>query len=259
MEICIYQVNMERDESRVAFAGFDRYSEVTGKNYVESAIYDKVFDGEVNCKNLEDVYRMFNFSHPGDYTGRSMSVSDVIEVTNSETVVPGFYYCDNVGFKKCDFKSENAEMLGNGKMTVVLVEPGRVARNAEIGATLEDMQNAVEGCAKAIYPYGGEAVAIICDEEGKIAGKELNRAIYDENGQMIDVIAGTFFICGCNGQDFGSLNKEQIEKYGTKFYYPEKFVKFDDEIKALKYKPDAAAKQSAPTATEQDKKTSFKL
>ena len=77
----------------------------------------------------------------------------------------------------------------------------------------------------------------VCDEEGKISGKELNRAIYDDSGQMIEIMAGTFFICDCSGERFGSLSKEQQERYVKQFKYPEHIVRINDEIVAVKYDP----------------------
>lgn len=67
MEIAIYQVNMGRDHNRIAFQGFDGLERFQGTSEIDSEIYDKVFEGEVSCENLEDVYRMFNLDHPKGY------------------------------------------------------------------------------------------------------------------------------------------------------------------------------------------------
>ena len=81
MNIAIYQVNMGRDHNRVAFQSLDEMERFHGSSEIESEIYDKVFEGEVNCENLEDVYRKFNIDHPDGYKGRSLSVSDVVGVS----------------------------------------------------------------------------------------------------------------------------------------------------------------------------------
>lgn len=238
MKIKIYQINMGRDDNRVAFVKYEHISRFTGTQDIDSSIYDCVFDSDVNCNNLEDVYNMFNLDQPEDYTGRSMSVSDVVEVVESESVDLGFYYCDSVGFKKIDFEPEKAKTLKEKRtITVVLLEPGKLARVTEIGTRLEDLQKVVGGDIETFYPYE-EPVCLVCDDEGKIAGKELNRAIYDGNGQMMDIMAGTFFICDCRGESFGSLNKEQQEEFKKRFLYPEHFVRINDEIKAIKFNPE---------------------
>ena len=79
MDITIYQINMNRDRNRVAFSGLDQFQQYQGSPNIDSRIYDRVFEGEVDCNSLEDVYRKFNIEHPAGYKGRSLSVSDVVE------------------------------------------------------------------------------------------------------------------------------------------------------------------------------------
>ena len=53
--------------------------------------------------NLEALYRLFNGDQrPFAHRMRSMSVSDLVEVVDSEgaDVEPGLYFCDSIGFKK---------------------------------------------------------------------------------------------------------------------------------------------------------------
>lgn len=38
----------------------------------------------MECGTLEEVYQMFNLDHPDGYRGRSLSVSDVVEVVGEE-------------------------------------------------------------------------------------------------------------------------------------------------------------------------------
>lgn len=73
---------------------------------VDSAIYDKIYDGEIEGHNLEDVYRKFNIDHPEDFRGHSLSVSDVVEIYESECAESGFYFCDTIGFEEIDFNPE---------------------------------------------------------------------------------------------------------------------------------------------------------
>ena len=105
MKIRIYQINLKRDTNNVAFMNWDFLEKVKGSQAVDSKIYDKVFDGEVDCKTLEDVYRMFNLNHPKDYKGRSLSVSDVVEVIKDEET-SDFNFCDSIGCKQIGFAPE---------------------------------------------------------------------------------------------------------------------------------------------------------
>lgn len=71
------------------------------------------------------------------------------------------------------------------KISVILVEPGRYPKLIEIEDTLEAMQSLVEGDIEEYMPFEDE-VAIICNDEGKMNGLPLNRAVYSdpENVEM---------------------------------------------------------------------------
>jgi hypothetical protein len=75
--------------------------------------------------------------------------------------------------------------------------------------------------------------AIIFNDEGKINGSRLNRVLYDEDGDIYDVVAGTFIVAGLTTEDFGSLTEEQLKKYAKRFRFPEVFVRADDNILAV--------------------------
>lgn len=108
-------------------------------------------------------------------------------------------------------------------MTVLKVMPGHKPEQTEINHTLEAMQELVGGCIQAIYPYE-DPVAIVCNEEGKLLELEPNRAIFDEDGTILDIISGTFFVCGLGEEDFCSLSDKQLSRYMNLFYHPEIFL-----------------------------------
>ena len=126
--------------------------------------------------------------------------------------------------------------MSEDKIKVVLLEPNRMAKVTEIEHSLEGMQKVVQGDIQAIYPFE-EDVCIVCNEEGKIDGLPLNRALYDENHEIYDIIAGPAFICDCSGESFGSLSEEQIKKYSRQFMRPERFFVTDNGIKAVPFQP----------------------
>lgn len=229
----IYQVNTDRDKNRVVFQGLNSLAAIQGTKQIDKSIYDEVFNGTMNINNLEDLFYIFNQQHPEGYTGRSLSVSDVVEIESSESVDPGFYYCDTVGFEKIEFAEPKQK---KDVMKVVLLEPFKYARVAEIGTSLEAMQAVVGGLIEPAY-FFDEEVCLICNEEGKINGMPLNRSVYDKNRKMIDIIAGPAFICDCSGQNFGSLSDEQIIRYIKQFKNPEKFVRINGQICAVPFKP----------------------
>ena len=123
------------------------------------------------------------------------------------------------------------------KIQVVYCEPGKLARIAEIDTDLAGLQQAVGGLIETSYPFE-EEVCIVGNDEGKIMGMPLNRAIRDNDGDIMDIIAGPFFICDCSGENFGSLNEEQQKRYLEKFKNPERFYRMpDNKIVAKPYTP----------------------
>ena len=232
MNVRIYQINMKRDTNNVAFMNYESLPKFQGSSEIDSSLYDKVFEGEVNCFTLEKLYEIFNLKHPAGYKGRSMSVSDV--VVEGRTA----FFCDSIGFRQVTFDESAARPL-HRKIQVVLLEPGKLARPADIDASLERYQKIVGGMIEAFYPFE-EPVCIVCNEEGKLDGLPLNRAVYADPSrrEMLDIIAGTCFVCSCSGEDFGSLSPEQLHRYTEQFKYPEKFFRVGDDIKAVPFLPE---------------------
>lgn len=122
--------------------------------------------------------------------------------------------------------------MERNEISVVLLEPQKEARVAEIGSSLQSMQSVVGGLIEAVYPFE-EQVCIVCNEEGKLQGLPLNRALRDSDGHIYDIIAGTAFICDCSGENFGSLTKEQAARYLELFKNPEAFVSVNGCIIAI--------------------------
>ena len=63
------------------------------------------------------------------------------------------------------------------KLRVIVVEPGRYAREAEIDNTLKAEQAVVGGLIDAICPWPDDKVCLILNDEGKIIPLEPNRAL----------------------------------------------------------------------------------
>lgn len=123
-------------------------------------------------------------------------------------------------------------------LRVLLVRPQEEARIVEIENSLEGMQRAVGGYIETVYPFEDD-VALVCNEEGKMNGMTLNRAIYyHDSDEVLDIIAGDFFVAYAppDSEDFQSLPENLMGKYYNLFRYPEMFFRDGDEIKAVKIK-----------------------
>ena len=115
------------------------------------------------------------------------------------------------------------------KMKVLVVEPLKKPYVKEIDSGLASLQHEVGGYIEAIYPWE-EMCSIVCDDEAKLKGAELNRALRDEDGYIYDVVAGTFLIVGLSEDSFTSLTEEQIQQFSEKFAAPEMFLRINHTV-----------------------------
>ena len=118
-------------------------------------------------------------------------------------------------------------------MKVLVVEPERRPEVREIDGSLKAMQDIVGGLIQPIYL--DDPVALVCNDEGKLMNLPANRALRDRDGQMYDIVCGTFFLCGAPADcdHFTSLTPERIERYYERFYTPEMFWGMDGQIVCL--------------------------
>lgn len=119
--------------------------------------------------------------------------------------------------------------MENSKITVLVVEPLMEPYVKEIDSGLKSLQKEVGGYIQAVYPFE-EPVAIICNEEGKLNGEPLNRALRDEDGHVYDIVAGTFLIAGLSEDNFCSLSEAHIEQFTQEFKAPEMFARANGKI-----------------------------
>ena len=106
MKIALYQIIPEFDTDRLMFNSYD-YMRIAFGEELPAHLYEQVFTGEVEANYIEMVFAIFNTHLPENYRGRSMSVSDVLEVIESPEKSK-FYYCDSIGFKEVQFDKSKA-------------------------------------------------------------------------------------------------------------------------------------------------------
>ena len=104
--------------------------------------------------------------------------------------------------------------MSHKTMKVLIVEPEKAPYAAEIPTGLKSLQKQVGGLIQALYLADA---ALICNDEGKLLGLPWNRPLFDEDGNLYDIIAGTFLVAGLTEDDFGSLTDEQTQKYTELF------------------------------------------
>ena len=130
-------------------------------------------------------------------------------------------------------------------INVLLVKAGECAKMIEMEDSLEAMQKLVGGMIEEYMPFEDASdprvgdCAIVCNEEGKMLGMELNRGIFDRNGRLQDIIAGPFFICYApvESERFLSMPPDLEEKMRKKFELPEQFYVSENGIRSKKMHP----------------------
>ena len=164
----------------------------------------------------------------------------------------GEHILDADNFTEVDFTVDaerEVQLEKAEKLDVLLVKPGMYPQQVQINSGLAALQQAVEGDIEAAY-YFEEPVAVIVNEEGKLNGSELHRAICDQDGNIVDLIAGNFLVVGLGEENFCSLSPELMQKFEEKFHQPEMFVRMGKSVMALPIPDDRVRKEDAPVKAE---------
>ena len=122
------------------------------------------------------------------------------------------------------------------------IEPMRQAVESELENNLASLQKAVDGWIEVVRPFDApdiRDVALICNEEAKLIGLSPNRAVFDEHGEMIDFLAGTFYAVGTamsdDGEIFVSLTDKQAEGVMKEIGRPEMFFQIGNRLCSIPY------------------------
>ena len=132
-------------------------------------------------------------------------------------------------------------------LSVLKIAPGQYPQQVEIDNDLKALQQTVGGSIGASYPFADDPVAIVYNDDGKLMGLPLNRALRDENGEMYDAVAGTFLVVGLGEEDFASLTPEMAQKYEQLFHQPEAFLKLGNRLLVLPVLMNRPQKSPAPS------------
>lgn len=117
-------------------------------------------------------------------------------------------------------------------MRIIVVEPQMKSTIRHINGSLASMQNIVGGTIQAMYPYD-DAVALVANDEGKVLGLPMNRALRDDDGNVYDIVCGTFFICGLSEDSFISLTDAQLHRFIQMYATPELFLRMNNQLVIL--------------------------
>lgn len=211
MRVKIYQIDSEKDEHAYRFAPL---SYVENRGGVDPNIYKQVYCGDIDVNNLESLYiRLNEDDRPPLYQGTSLSVSDVVEVFDSEdsNADSKCFYVDSVGYKELDnFDTSLCEEMDGEKAVYITPHHTPLVLNMHIN-DYKNLSAAVGGLIELTHPFNDEA-CVIGNDEAKLIGMDGNRKI----GQSI--YAGPILIVGDNGdENFIPLTDKQVDFYADKF------------------------------------------
>ena len=113
----IYQLKRDDATADIRFMNYEYLQKKGIDPQYEN--YELVYTGALTqdgsqIEKLEDLYRTFNVEHPQDFTGHSLSLSDIVALKQAGVV--SYHYVDSIGYKELtnfrntDNHLKNAEM-----------------------------------------------------------------------------------------------------------------------------------------------------
>ena len=92
---CIYQLKRTDETAELLFMSSNYLKEHNLAVSYEN--YDAVYSGQLSgTETLDDLYMKFNIERPQDFTGHSLSVSDIVALRQNDVV--SCHYVDSIGF-----------------------------------------------------------------------------------------------------------------------------------------------------------------
>lgn len=131
----IYQVDMSLPTgARIMFHSYETIQKEGTQLSLDD--YKQVYEGEFEENTdsrlpiQEQIYLMFNITHPKDFKGHSLSMSDIISVDGK------YYFCDSFGFREISFpentqhKTEKKDNL-HGVVSKILKD-GKISGEVDV-------------------------------------------------------------------------------------------------------------------------------
>ena len=201
--------------------------------------YELVYEAPLTAKdNLESIYTRFNVDRPADFTGHSLSVSDIVVLHQDGKDTA--HYCDRAGF------SEVPEFLQPAQKSLDITERIQTPRGSFYlcGMTREQMEadgygfhHASEDGKYLIMANGTQAYAVRADAPEKDNPLRTAEMTLEDDYGMIDGVIN-------NGRRGEELEKAREHAERTQ---PEKKPSIRERLEAAKQE---CAKQQPRPATE---------
>ena len=184
----IYQIKGGPETRDYRFEAYESLQEaglaVDRQNY--DLIYTAPLDGKTT---LEDIYRTFNLDRPADFTGHSLSVSDIVVLTRSGKEEA--HYCDSFGFTPVPefFLQREKQLTPRELLTGESIQTPRGSflvtdmSREQLEAAGYGFHHQSEDGKYLIMGNGTDAFAIPAQQESPIKAAEMTT---EQNYNMID-------------------------------------------------------------------------
>lgn len=107
------------------------------------------------------------------------------------------------------------------RVRAIKLEAKKEAEECYLNTDLKSLQEAVGGYIEQVYPFESDDILLLCNEEGKLTGMEISRAILDNDNTILDVIAGTCYIMALDDEgNYRDLTDMELAYYIKKMKYP---------------------------------------
>ncbi len=223
MSVTIYQIDSRRDKNKVKFMGHSYLEKLQDTPNVDSSIYNKIYESNDTYYSLEEIYEQFNVNHPSDYRGHSLSISDVVEVSDNPEIEDGFYYCDTFGFTKIEFNKEEAQRM-NAEQAKEMYAEGMIVM-------LEEMRGETQ------MPFGLKGTVKFVDDMGQIHmnwenGSSLALNVNEDKFQIVEPVNKITVLAVEPGKYPKVIELEDSLESMQKFLggYIEEYMPFDDDV-----------------------------
>ncbi len=106
-----------------------------------------------------------------------------------------------------------------GEIRIIRRDPEKGPEWVTIENELEPLQKTVGGYIECVTLEEKDGVwaVLLCDEEGKLTGKQFNCFYGTDSGWPRDILVGTFLVVGAKGDDFTDLPEDLWEMIKDRF------------------------------------------
>ena len=148
MKIKIYQIKCGHDLKFINYESTVKTQD--GRKQIDRSIYDEVYEGEVDCISLSQIFNKFNLDHPADFKGHSLSVSDIIKTPE------GLFFVDNFSFQAVDFAKPKVQLSGqDGNIFNLMALCSHALKKAGMATEATEMQERIT----SLKPVPGEKLS----------------------------------------------------------------------------------------------------